>query len=151
MIRVQKLDFDVGAELAHLATSYIDVGCVASFLGLVRGKVKGTPLIAMTLEHYPGMTERRLAEIEDEARHRWPLRDVLIVHRVGRLRPGERIVLAATAASHRDVAFEACQFLIDWLKTSAPFWKLEETVRGTIWVRSCVSDIAKATRWNDKI
>lgn len=150
MIRVQKPDFDVGAELAHLVTGCTDIGCVASFLGLVRDKVDGIPLVAMTLEHYPGMTERRLAEIEDEARYRWTLYDTLIVHRVGRLRPGERIVLVATAASHRDAAFESCQFLIDWLKTSAPFWKLEETVHGPIWVVARVTDTIRATRWNDK-
>ena len=147
MIRVQENDFDPGAEIARLTAGRTDVGGVATFLGLVRGESNGLPLLAMTLEHYPGMTERRLAEIEQQARHRWLLCDVLILHRVGRLRPGEHIVLVATLASHRLAAFDACQFLIDWLKTRAPFWKLEETARGTAWVEARTTDTVAAARW----
>jgi molybdopterin synthase catalytic subunit len=101
----------------------------------------------MTLEHYPGMTEKKLKEIEAEARQRWPLAAVLIIHRHGRLEPGERIVLVATASAHRQAALEACAFLIDWLKTQAPFWKLEETPEGTEWVEARESDDAAAARW----
>lgn len=147
MIRVQECDFDVGAELARLTAGRIDVGGVAIFLGLVRGEVDSIPLLAMTLEHYSGMTERQLTEVETRARRRWPLRDVLIIHRVGRLQPGEHIVLVATLANHRAAALESCQFLIDWLKTSAPFWKLEETARSTIWVKAHVTDAIAAARW----
>lgn len=148
MIRVQEHDFDVGTELARLTAGRTDVGGVATFLGLVRGEVDGVSLLAMTLEHYPGMTERQLAAIEAEARRRWPLQNILIIHRVGRLRPGEHIVLVATAASHRTTALESCQFLIDWLKTGAPFWKLEETACGTSWVEARVADAIAAASWD---
>ncbi|KAF0137778.1 MAG: molybdopterin synthase catalytic subunit [Rhodospirillaceae bacterium] len=150
MIRVQAHDFDVGAELAYLAAGRTEVGGLATFLGLVRGESDGVPLRTLTLEHYPGMVERRLTEIEREARRRWPLHDVLIIHRIGRLQPGERIVLVATAASHRTAALEACQFLIDWLKTCAPFWKLEETTRGTAWVDERATDRIAAARWEEE-
>jgi molybdopterin synthase catalytic subunit len=147
MIRVQREDFDVGAELAALARGKTGIGGVASFLGLVRDLAGGEKIGAMTLEHYPGMTERQLAEIEAEARRRWLLEDVLIIHRYGRLEPGERIVLVATASAHREAAFESCHFLIDWLKTKAPFWKLEETRHGPRWVEAEASDDAAARRW----
>ena len=120
MIRVQEADFDVGVELARLSEGRRDIGGLACFIGLVRDRV-GESVTAMTLEHYPGMTEKRLAEIEAEALARWPLAATLIIHRVGRLLPGDRIVLVATASSHRQAALESCQFLIDWLKTKAPF------------------------------
>ena len=107
----------------------------------------GERVAAMTLEHYPGMTERELAEIEAEARRRWPLDAMLIIHRYGRLEPGERIVLVATASAHREAAFESCHFLVDWLKTKAPFWKLEETPDGERWVDAQASDDAAAKRW----
>jgi len=123
VIRVQREDFDVGAELARMTADRTDVGGLASFVGLVRETNEGERLVAMTLEHYPAMTEKRLAEIEAEACKRWPLQASLIIHRYGRLTPGERIVLVATASSHRQAALESCQFLIDWLKTQAPFWK----------------------------
>ena len=144
MIRVQHEDFDVGAELAGLAAGDRGVGGVASFVGLVREIAAGG---AMTLEHYPGMTEKKLSEIEAEAQRRWPLAASLIIHRYGRLEPGDRIVLVATASSHRQAALEACSFLIDWLKTAAPFWKLEEVGGESRWVEARDSDDAAAARW----
>ena len=150
MIRVQEEDFDVGAEIAALARDNHSIGGVVTFVGLVRDIAGGAPIDAMTLEHYPGMTERRLAEIEAEARRRWPLEASLIVHRYGRLEPGERIVLVITASAHRRAAFEACEFLVDWLKTKAPFWKLEETGDGPKWVDSRDTDSAAAERWSER-
>jgi molybdopterin synthase catalytic subunit len=147
VIRVQREDFDVGAELARLTEGRSDIGGLASFVGLVRETNEGERLVAMTLEHYPAMTEKRLAEIEAEAMKRWPLQASLIIHRYGRLTPGERIVLVATASSHRQAALESCQFLIDWLKTQAPFWKLEETMAGDRWVAARESDDLAAQRW----
>ena len=144
-IRVQREDFDVGAELAALTQGNRGIGGITSFVGLVR-EMGGGPS-AMTLEHYPGMTERQLTEIEAEANRRWPLQASLIVHRYGRLEPGDRIVLVATASAHREAAFESCHFLIDWLKTRAPFWKLEETAEGSRWVEAKDSDDAAADRW----
>jgi len=147
VIRVQREDFDVGAELGRMTAGRTDVGGLASFIGLVRETNEGERLVAMTLEHYPAMTEKRLAEIEAEACKRWPLQASLIIHRYGRLTPGERIVLVATASSHRQAALESCQFLIDWLKTQAPFWKLEETMAGDRWVAARQSDDLAAQRW----
>ncbi len=119
-------------------------------MGLVRDMVAEEALSAMTLEHYPGMTEKALAGIEEEACARWPLEASLIVHRVGRLEPGERIVLVAAASAHRQAAFEACQFLIDWLKTKAPFWKQEDTESGPKWVEARGSDDEAAERWIER-
>ncbi len=147
MIRVQAEDFDVGAELARLTAGRTDIGGLASFVGIVRARSETGALQAMTLEHYSGMTEKRLAEIEAEAAARWPLSGSLIIHRYGRLLPGERIVLVATASSHRQAALESCQFLIDWLKTKAPFWKLEETATGSRWVEARATDDHAAERW----
>ena len=147
MIRVQREDFDVGAEIARLTEGHHGIGGVASFIGLVRDMAGGDKIGAMTLEHYPGMTEKKLAEIEAEANRRWPLEASLIIHRYGRLEPGERIVLVVTASSHRAAALESCQFLIDWLKTKAPFWKLEETPSGGQWVDARDADDAAARRW----
>ena len=146
-IRVQREDFDLGAELAALTRGKTGIGGLASFVGLVRDVAGSERIEAMTLEHYPGMTERQLGEIEAEARRRWPLDAVLIIHRFGRLLPGEQIVLVAAASAHRQAAFESCQFLIDWLKTKAPFWKLEETPEGARWVDAQASDDAAARRW----
>ncbi|MEI7607418.1 MAG: molybdenum cofactor biosynthesis protein MoaE [Rhodospirillaceae bacterium] len=146
-VRVQSEDFDVGRELEHLAQGRPGVGAVVSFVGLVRDMVGGEPLLALELQHYPGMTERELTVIEAEARRRWPLEETLIVHRHGRLLPGDRIVLVAVASGHRGAAFEACQFLIDWLKTRAPFWKLEQTAAGSHWVEAKAGDEAAAARW----
>ncbi len=147
MIRVQREDFDISTEIDRLVSGNHRVGGVASFIGLVRDMAGGETVGAMTLEHYPGMTEKKLAEIEAEARRRWPLEAALIIHRYGRLEPGDRIVLVVTASSHRGAALESCQFLIDWLKTKAPFWKLEETATGGKWVDARDSDDDAARRW----
>jgi molybdopterin synthase catalytic subunit len=147
MIRVQQEDFDIGAEIAALTKGRVDIGGVASFIGLVRDVAGGESVGAMTLEHYPGMTEKKLQEIDAEANRRWQLSASLIVHRYGRLEPGERIVLVITASAHRQAALESCAFLIDWLKTKAPFWKLEETAAGPQWVEARDSDDKAADRW----
>ena len=147
MIKVQREDFDIGAELAQLTDGNTRVGGLASFVGLVRDLADQGAVAAMTLEHYPGMTEKRLAEIEAEARARWPLESVLIIHRYGKLEPGDRIVLVATTSAHRQAALESCAFLIDWLKTKAPFWKLEEGVKGAAWVEAKESDDRAAEKW----
>ena len=144
-IRVQAEDFDPGAELALVAPGDLGVGGVASFIGLVRDF---GPSSAMTLEHYPGMTERQLQAIAEDAAGRWPLAGVRIVHRFGRLAPGDRIVFAAAASAHRKAAFEACEFLVDWLKTKAPFWKLEESGGQRAWVEAKEADDAAAQRWS---
>jgi molybdopterin synthase catalytic subunit len=145
MIRVQREDFDIGAEIAALTRGNHRIGGVASFIGVVRSGAE--TIGAMTLEHYPGMTEKKLAEIEAEARQRWPLEASLIIHRYGRLEPGARIVLVVTASAHRQAAFEACEFLVDWLKTKAPFWKIEETSAGPRWVEARADDDQAAKRW----
>lgn len=147
-VRVQREDFDVGAELASLSDGNHNVGGLCSFVGLVRDMNDGDGVSAMTLEHYPGMTEKMLERIEAEAHERWPLESSLIIHRHGRLLPGDRIVLVAAASAHRQAAFEACNFLIDWLKTQAPFWKVEEDDAGqSSWVEARDSDDAAAARW----
>jgi molybdopterin synthase catalytic subunit len=146
-VRVQREDFDVGAEFARFTEGRADIGGVSMFVGLVRGE-KGS-VGAMTLEHYPGMTEKMLSEIEAEARRRWQIDDALILHRHGRLEPGERIVLVMTASPHRQAAIESCHFLIDWLKTKAPFWKLEEGEGGKArWVEAKAQDDEAARRWS---
>ena len=147
MIRVQHQDFDVGAEIAALRNGRTDVGAIAAFVGLVRDHAGGREVTSMTLEHYPGMTEKELARIEAEARERWPLLDCLIVHRVGRLSPGDNIVLVITSSEHRHAAFEAAQFLMDYLKTTAPFWKSEENGEQRQWVSPRDADDAAAERW----
>ncbi|WP_249675092.1 molybdenum cofactor biosynthesis protein MoaE [Acidocella sp. C78] len=144
-IVVSLADFDVAAELERLQA---DAGAVASFVGVVRGQVGGRPLAALTLEHYPGMTEATLTEIAETAMARWQLTDCTIIHRVGRLAPGARIVLAAAASAHRADALAATAFLIDWLKTDAPFWKREDFVDGaTQWVDARDDDILSRNRW----
>jgi molybdopterin synthase catalytic subunit len=148
MIRVQREDFDPGLEMARMTDGRTDIGGLASFVGLVRDFQDDKSVSALTLEHYPGMTEKQLAAIEAEARRRWDLQDVLVVHRYGRMEPGERIVLVLTASAHRQAALESCQFLIDWLKTRAPFWKLEDTGRGREWVEARAADDAQAARWD---
>jgi len=147
MIKVQREDFDLGAELAQLTAGNHAIGGLTSFVGLVRDMAGDGRISAMTLEHYPGMTEKMLARIEAEAHERWPLDATIIIHRYGRLEPGEQIVLVAAASTHRQAAFDACQFLIDWLKTEAPFWKLEETGEGAKWVEARSSDDKAAARW----
>ncbi len=147
MIRVQREDFDLGGEMAALTAGNHAIGGLAVFVGLVRDLVGEEALGAMTLEHYPGMTERQLAEVEAEARRRWRLDASLIVHRFGRLEPGDRIVGVITAAAHRQAAFEAAEFLVDWLKTKAPFWKLESTPAGDKWVAARDADDDAVVRW----
>lgn len=151
MIKVQEADFDISAELSALSKGNTSIGAIASFTGLVRdmAPVAGDTreIQTMTLEHYPGMTEKKLAEIETEANERWPLAASLIIHRFGTLAPGDQIVFVACASAHRQAAFDACQFLMDWLKTEAPFWKLEETDDGGVWVESRDSDDKAAARW----
>jgi len=147
--RVQAEDFDVGAELAALTAANAAIGGLACFVGLVRDHHKGEKIAAMTLEHYPGMTEKMLARIEAEANERWRLDASLIIHRYGRLAPGDRIVLVATASAHRQDALDSCAFLIDWLKTKAPFWKLEETPSGAHWVDARDGDQAATAKWGE--
>lgn len=144
-ISVQEADFDVGEEIAALTSGGVDAGAVASFVGLVRGG----SIEAMTLEHYPAMTEKALNEIVAEARRRWELLGVRVIHRVGRLLPGDRIVLVVVSSSHRQAAFAACEFIMDYLKTQAPFWKLEETTAGSHWVDARESDDAALRRWSE--
>ncbi|HEX7074937.1 MAG TPA: molybdopterin synthase catalytic subunit MoaE [Hyphomicrobiaceae bacterium] len=148
-VRVQREDFDVGAEISRLTTGRSDIGAVVTFTGLVRGNSTGRPVAAMTLEHYPGMTEAELARVEAEAQARWPLQASLIIHRIGELKPGDNIVLVVTASAHRHAAFEAAEFLMDYLKTRAPFWKKEADPDGRgSWVDARESDEAAAERWH---
>ena len=158
-VSVQEADFDAGAEIAALSAGRDDVGAVASFTGLVRADKQADAAVAarvgadapavqaMTLEHYPGMTEKALEAIVDEARGRWDLYGVRVIHRVGRLVPGDRIVFVAVASAHRGEAFAACEFIMDYLKTRAPFWKKEETPQGGRWVDARESDDHAAGRW----
>ena len=150
MIKVQAEDFDVGRELEKLSDGNHTIGGVSCFVGLVRDMAGDSPITAMTLEHYPEMTEKALAEIEAEARDRWPLTGSLIIHRYGKLAPGDRIVMVAAASAHREAAIEATHFLIDWLKTKAPFWKREDTPDGGQWVNARGSDDAATERWIEK-
>lgn len=147
-VRVQAEDFDVGAEIRALTSGRTDVGAVVTFTGLVRGEAGGATLASMTLEHYPGMTEAELAQVEAEALQRWPLQATLVVHRYGELRPGEQIVLVVAASAHRHAAFEAAMFLMDYLKSRAPFWKKEAGPDGSgRWVDARDSDTAALARW----
>jgi len=143
-IRIQNQDFDPAAEIAALTADHTDIGAVVTFTGVVRGD---GGLRVMTLEHYPGMTEREIARHIDEAKTRWPLAGVTVVHRVGRLSPGDQIVLVACASSHRAAAFAAVEFLMDYLKTRAPFWKYEERADGGTWVDARPADDRAAKRW----
>lgn len=147
MIRVQEQPFDVGAELAALRAGNRSSGATALFVGTVREGSGDDRISDMTLEHYAGMTEKALSDIEAEANARWPLDATLIVHRYGRMVPGEDIVLVICQSGHRTAAFEACEFLMDWLKTSAPFWKLETRADGGHWVAAKDSDDAARDRW----
>lgn len=147
MIRVQTEDFDIGAEIGKMTAGNSEIGGLASFVGLVRDYAGDEKISSMTLEHYPGMTEKELSRLEAEARERWDLQDVLIIHRYGTLNPGDRIVLVVTASAHREASLESCQFLIDWLKTKAPFWKLEDRESGAQWVESRSEDSVAADKW----
>ena len=146
MIKVQEQDFDVGAEIAALKAGRTDIGAIVSFIGTVRDA--HGDVAEMTLEHYPGMTETELERIESEAHTRWPLQASLIVHRTGTLKPGDNIVLVITASEHRDAAFDAAKFLMDYLKTSAPFWKRESGPQGSKWVEAKATDDDAAARWS---
>ena len=147
IVRIQAGDFDAGRELEALTKGRRDVGAVASFIGLVRETNDGHAIHAMGLEHYPGMTEKALEEICREAHARWDLLDTLVIHRVGPLVPGDRIVLVGVSSAHRGEAFAACEFIMDYLKTRAPFWKREETPEGPRWVEARASDDDAAGRW----
>jgi molybdopterin synthase catalytic subunit len=146
-IRIQEADFDIAQEIAALSRSRTDVGAVVSFTGICRGDEKGEPITALTLEHYPGMAEAEIKRHADEAMSRWPLSGLTVVHRVGRIEPGENIVLVVTASQHRQAAFQAAEFLMDYLKTNAPFWKREESARGSSWIEARDQDDAAAARW----
>jgi len=146
-VSVQEADFDVGAEIAALSHGRHEVGAVASFVGLVRDISDGSNVAAMTLEHYPGMTEKSVEEIVDQANARWSLYAVRVIHRFGRLEPGDRIVFVGVAGAHRGESFAACEFIMDYLKTRAPFWKREETPEGAHWVDARDSDDGAAARW----
>jgi molybdopterin synthase catalytic subunit len=145
-IRVQREDFDVGAELTAMRGDR-KIGALAAFVGLVRDVNDGTQVQELTLEHYPGMTEKALAEIVEQAKARWEIMDVRIIHRVGTLRPTDQIVFVAVAGAHRGEAFAACEFIMDYLKTQAPFWKKEQTPDGQRWVDARASDDTAAERW----
>ena len=149
-VRVQEADFDLGTEYQHMVDGNHQAGAVVAFVGRVRDFQKaddGVDVTAMTLEHYPGMTEKELRRIEQDAHARWPLTDSLIIHRVGRMTPGDQIVLVLTASSHRQAAFDAASYLMDYLKTGAPFWKCEETSAGERWVDARESDSDALKKW----
>ncbi|HZP86855.1 MAG TPA: molybdopterin synthase catalytic subunit MoaE [Burkholderiales bacterium] len=146
-VRVQTEDFDAGAEMAALRRGNPAVGAIASFVGLVRDVNEGDSVCGLTLEHYPGMTERALERIVEQAKQRWDIIDVLVVHRVGALRPLDQIVLVVVTSAHRGEAFSACEFVMDYLKTEAPFWKKERTGQGDRWVEARDSDDLAAQRW----
>jgi molybdopterin synthase catalytic subunit len=147
-VRLQSEDFDAAAETRRLTAGRTDIGAVVTFTGICRGAEAGAPVAAMTLEHYPGMAEAEIARHVEEAQARWPLLGVTVIHRYGRLVPGDNIVLVVTAASHRGDAFAAAEFLMDYLKTRAPFWKQEERPQGTAWVAAKDADDAAAGRWD---
>ena len=147
MIRVQQEDFDIGAEVARLRAGGSDIGAIVAFVGVVRDRAGAVE--EMTLEHYPGMTEAELQRIEAEASSRWPLQASLIVHRYGKLRPNDNIMLVVTASEHREAAFRAAEFLMDYLKTRAPFWKWESGPQGSRWVEADARDDASTARWDD--
>ena len=146
-IRIQQDDFDIAREIAILNGSSTDIGAVVSFSGIRRGEEDSAKIAALTLEHYPGMAEEEIKRHADEATSRWPLNGVTVIHRVGRLMPGQNIVLVLTASQHRQAAFQAAEFLMDYLKTSAPFWKKEESATGTGWVEAHARDDEAAARW----
>ena len=147
-VRVQIEDFDPGREMSQLRAGDARVGAVAAFVGVVRDMNDGSAVADMELEHYPGMTEKAIAEIIDQAKSRWDIFEVLVVHRVGRLQPTDQIVLVVVTSAHRGDAFSACEFVMDYLKTRAPFWKKEQTPAGARWVEARASDDSAAERWS---
>ncbi|RYE95831.1 MAG: molybdopterin synthase catalytic subunit MoaE [Oxalobacteraceae bacterium] len=146
-VRVQAEDFDLGVEVARLRAGDPRIGAVVSFVGTVRDMNDGDQVAELELEHYPGMTERSLEDIVEQARTRWPLYGALVVHRIGPMKPQEQIVLVATSAAHRGEAFAACEFIMDYLKTDAPFWKKEQTPNGARWVDARSSDDTAKAKW----
>jgi molybdopterin synthase catalytic subunit len=146
-VRLQREDFDAAAEAAALTRGRSDIGAVVSFTGICRGAEAGEPIAALNLEHYPGMAEAEIARHVEDAKARWPLLGVTVIHRHGRIEPGENIVLVVTASSHREAAFAAAEFLMDYLKTRAPFWKQVESKSGTAWIDAKETDDAAADRW----
>jgi molybdopterin synthase catalytic subunit len=149
-VRIQTADFDIAAEIGALRRGNPKIGAVASFVGIVRDVNEGDAVTGMTLEHYPGMTEQAIGEIVTQARGRWRVFDALVIHRVGRLKPQDQIVLVVVAGEHRSDAFAACEFIMDYLKTRAPFWKKETTAKGERWVEARASDDIAAERWRLK-
>jgi molybdopterin synthase catalytic subunit len=147
VIRVQHEDFDVGAEINRMRLARPDTGAVAAFVGQVRDLNEGDAVSGMTLEHYPGMTEKALEGIVEQAKSRWDIFDALIIHRIGALKPLDQIVLVVVSGAHRGEAFAACEFMMDYLKTEAPFWKKEQTGRGERWVEARTSDESAKQRW----
>jgi molybdopterin synthase catalytic subunit len=146
-IRIQQADFDIAQEIAAIGKGRTDIGAVVSFTGICRGSENGEPIAALTLEHYPDMAEAEIRRHAEEAMSRWPLSGLTVIHRVGRIAPGENIVLVVTASQHRQAAFQAAEFLMDYLKSSAPFWKREESARGSSWIEARDHDDAAAARW----
>ena len=146
-VRIQECDFDLSAEVAALRKANRQIGAITVFLGTVRDMNEGSDVQGMTLEHYPGMTEKALEEIVEQAKSRWKIGDALVVHRVGHLLPQDQIVLVVVTSAHRGEAFSACEFIMDYLKTAAPFWKKEQTLDGGRWVDARVSDDAAMARW----
>lgn len=149
-VRIQHEDFHVGAEIAAMRRGNPEIGAIASFVGVVRDVNEGDAVSAMTLEHYPGMTEKSIEDIIAQARERWKVLDALVVHRVGVLKPTDQIVLVIAASAHRGDAFAACEFIMDFLKTRAPFWKKEQTREGARWVDARITDDLAAERWQSK-
>ena len=146
-IRIQETDFDIGQEIAALTRSRTDIGAVVTFSGICRGSENGAPIAALTLAHYPGMAEAEIQRHADEAMSRWPLTGLTVIHRVGRITPGENIVVVLAASQHRQAAFQAAEFLMDYLKANAPFWKSEESQKGTSWIEARGHDETAAARW----
>jgi molybdopterin synthase catalytic subunit len=146
-VRIQEADFDVAREIAALAKGRTDIGAVVTFSGICRGSENGENIAALTLEHYPEMAEAEIMRHAETAMARWPLNGLTVIHRVGRIRPGENIVLVVTASQHRQAAFQAAEFLMDYLKANAPFWKREESAAGAAWVEARSHDDAAAARW----
>ena len=149
-VRIQTDDFDAGREIAALREGNRSIGAIASFIGVVRDLNDGECVAGMTLEHYPGMTEKSIAGIIEQAKSRWTVFDALVVHRVGLLKPLDQIVLVVVTGAHRGDAFAACEFIMDYLKTRAPFWKKEQTIEGERWVEARASDDVAAERWRRK-
>ena len=146
-IRIQEADFDVAREIAALTKGRTDIGALVSFSGICRGSEDGEPIAALTLEHYPGMAEAEITRHAETALSRWPLNGLTVIHRAGRIVPGENIVLVLTASTHRQAAFEAAEFMMDYLKANAPFWKREESTGGTSWIAARDHDDEAAARW----